>query len=48
MKRIEFIRDDLNFNLLVADRVADILPLLREAMTSVEEHEKEMKDAQHL
>jgi uncharacterized protein (TIGR00730 family) len=48
MKRIEFIRDDLNFNLLVADRIADILPLLRQAMASVEEHEKEMKDVQHL
>jgi uncharacterized protein (TIGR00730 family) len=46
MKRIEFIRHDLNFSLLVADRVADILPLLRQAIAPVEEHEKKMKDAQ--
>jgi uncharacterized protein (TIGR00730 family) len=46
MKRIKFIRDDLNFDLLVADEVADILPLLRQAMAPVEEHEKEMKEAQ--
>jgi hypothetical protein len=31
---------------LVADQVADILPLLRRAMAPVEEHEKEMKEAQ--
>jgi hypothetical protein len=46
MKRIKFIRDDLNFELLVADDVADILPLLRQAIAPVEEHEKEMKTAQ--
>ena len=46
MKRIKFIRDDLNFDLLVADQVADILPLLQQAMAPVEEHEKEMKEAQ--
>lgn len=46
MKRIKFIRDDLDFSLLVADRVADILPMLRQAMASVEEHDKKMKDAQ--
>jgi uncharacterized protein (TIGR00730 family) len=46
MKRIKFIRDDLNFELLVADKVADILPMLRQAMAPVEEHEKEMKAAQ--
>jgi uncharacterized protein (TIGR00730 family) len=46
MKRIKFIRDDLNFDLLVADEVANILPLLRQAMAPVEEHEKEMKEAQ--
>ena len=46
MKRVKFIRDDLNFSLLVADKVADILPLLRQAMVPVEEHEKEMKAAQ--
>jgi uncharacterized protein (TIGR00730 family) len=46
MKRIEFIRDDLNFELLVADEVAGILPMLQQAMAPVEEHEKEMKAAQ--
>jgi uncharacterized protein (TIGR00730 family) len=46
MKRIEFIRHDLNFSLLVADRVADILPLLRQAIAPIEEHEKKMKDTQ--
>jgi len=46
MKRIKFIRDDLDFSLLIADEVADILPRLRQAMASVEEHEKEMKEAQ--
>jgi uncharacterized protein (TIGR00730 family) len=46
MKRINFIREDLNFDLLVADRVADILPMLHHAIEPVEEHEKEMKAAQ--
>lgn len=46
MKRIEFVRDDLNFNLLIADRIAEILPMLRGAMASVEEPEKEMKAVQ--
>jgi len=46
MKRIKFIRDDLNFDLLVAEEVADILPMLQQAMAPVEEHEKEMKEAQ--
>jgi uncharacterized protein (TIGR00730 family) len=46
MKRLKFIRDDLSFDLLVADRIADILPMLRKAIAGVEEHEKEMKAAQ--
>jgi uncharacterized protein (TIGR00730 family) len=46
MKRTNFIRQDLSFDLLVADRVADILPMLRSAIAPVEEHEKEMKAAQ--
>jgi uncharacterized protein (TIGR00730 family) len=46
MKRINFIRDDLNFDLLVADRVADILPMLRAALAPIEEHDKQMKTAQ--
>ena len=31
MKTLEFIRGDLNFDLLVADKVEDILPMLRKA-----------------
>ena len=42
MKKLEFIRGDLNFDLLVADRVADILPMLQEAAAAVPESEKEM------
>jgi len=42
MKRLEFIRGDLNFDLLVADNVADILPMLRKAAADVPEEEKEM------
>jgi uncharacterized protein (TIGR00730 family) len=42
MKTLEFIRDDLNFDLLVADSVADILPMLQKAAAAVPEEEKEM------
>jgi hypothetical protein len=42
MKRLEFIRGDLNFDLLVADKVADILPMLQKAAAMVSEEEKEM------
>ena len=42
MKRLEFIRGDLNFDLLVADKVADILPTLQSAADAVPEEEKEM------
>ncbi len=42
MKGLEFIRGDLNFDLLVADRVADILPMLQKAAAAVSEEEKEM------
>jgi uncharacterized protein (TIGR00730 family) len=42
MKSLEFIRDDLNFDLLVADRIDDILPLLQRAAESVPPEEKEM------
>lgn len=42
MKRLEFIRGDLDFDLLVADNVADILPMLQEAAAAVPEEEKEM------
>ncbi|MFZ2092348.1 MAG: TIGR00730 family Rossman fold protein [Pseudolabrys sp.] len=42
MKGLEFIRGDLNFDLLVADGVADILPMLQKAAAAVSEEEKEM------
>ena len=42
MKHLKFIRDDLNFDLLVADRIDDILPLLQRAAESVPPEEKEM------
>ena len=45
MKRLEFIRAGLTVNLLVADRVEDILPKLREAARVVAEPQKEMTPA---
>lgn len=42
MKSLEFIREDLSFDLLVADRVEDILPKLQGAADSVSPEEKEM------
>ncbi|HZP70563.1 MAG TPA: TIGR00730 family Rossman fold protein [Pseudolabrys sp.] len=42
MKKLEFIRGDLNFDLLVADKVADILPMLQKAAAAVPAEEKEM------
>jgi uncharacterized protein (TIGR00730 family) len=42
MKSLEFIRDDLNFDLLVADRIDDILPMLQRVAESVPPEEKEM------
>ena len=42
MKSLEFIRGDLHFDLLVADTVEDILPMLQRAAASVPEEEKEM------
>ncbi|HVV63717.1 MAG TPA: TIGR00730 family Rossman fold protein [Pseudolabrys sp.] len=46
MKDTQFIRAGLDFKLLVADTVADILPKLNEAIASVGEDEKVMKEAQ--
>jgi uncharacterized protein (TIGR00730 family) len=43
MKELAFIRANLDVNLLVADRVADILSVLREAAQPVPEVEKLMK-----
>jgi hypothetical protein len=45
MKALEFIRGDLNFDLLVADKVADILPMLQQAAAAVPEGAKKMTTA---
>jgi uncharacterized protein (TIGR00730 family) len=45
MKNMEFIRGDLNFDLLVTDKAADILPTLQKAIANVSEGEKEMTAA---
>lgn len=45
MKALQFIRGDLNFELLVADTVEDILPMLQEAIAAVPEAAKEMTAA---
>jgi uncharacterized protein (TIGR00730 family) len=45
MTRLAFIREGLNFDLLVADRVADILPMLRDAIAPVSEAEKQFTAA---
>ena len=42
MKALEFIRGDLNFDLLVADKVEEILPMLKNAAAAVSAEEKEM------
>ena len=42
MKDLEFIRADLNFDLLAADAVEDILPKLQKAVASVPREETEM------
>jgi uncharacterized protein (TIGR00730 family) len=43
MKTLEFIRGPFNFDLLVADKVTDILPLLEKAAAAVPEEEKKME-----
>jgi len=45
MKALEFIRGDLNFELLVADKVADILPMLQKAAAAVPEEAKKLTAA---
>ena len=45
MKKLQFIRGDLNFDLLVADRVEDILPMLQRAVAGVPESAKAMTAA---
>src|SRR5262245_15311440 len=42
MRRLQFIRDGLTVNLLVADRVEDIVPRLLDAIRAVPEEAKEM------
>lgn len=46
MRKTEFICGDLNFDLLVADNVADILPMLQKAADAVPEAAKKMTAAQ--
>jgi uncharacterized protein (TIGR00730 family) len=43
MKTTQFIRSDLSFDLLVADTVVDILPLLQKAAAAVPEDSKTME-----
>jgi hypothetical protein len=45
MKALEFIHRDLGFDLLVVDRVEDILPTLQKAAEAVPESAKEMPPA---
>ncbi len=45
MKKLEFIRGDLNFDLLIADKVSDILPMLEEAARATPEEAKKMTAA---
>ena len=45
MKTLEFIRGDLSFDLLVADKVEDILPMLQKAADAVPADAKEMTTA---
>jgi len=45
MKALNFIRNDLDFDLLIADRVEDILPMLKKAADSVPETAMEMPAA---
>lgn len=45
MKKLEFIRADLGFDLLVADKVENILPMLRKAAEAVPESAKKMPAA---
>ena len=42
MKALEFIRGDLSFDLLVADKVADILPMLHNAAMAVPDDAKKL------
>ena len=45
MRALEFIRADLSFDLLVANKVADILPMLTKAAAAVPDEAKRMQTA---
>jgi len=45
MKKLEFIRGDLSFDLLVTDTVTDILPMLRKAADAVPASAKQLSAA---
>jgi len=45
MKRLEFIRGDLNFDLLVATKVTEILPMLQSAVMAIPESATKMSAA---
>ena len=45
MKKLEFIRGDLDFDLLVTDKVANILPMLQKAADAVPKSNMKMKAA---
>lgn len=45
MRKLEFIRGEYSFDLLVAEKVADILPMLERAMAAVPEEAKQMTAA---
>ena len=45
MRKTEFIRGDLNFDLLVADKIDDILPMLQKAVEAIPEEAKKMPAA---
>jgi len=45
MKKLEFIRADLGFDLLVADKIGDILPMLQKAANAVPESAKQLSAA---
>jgi uncharacterized protein (TIGR00730 family) len=45
MEKLQFIRAGLNVNLLVADRIEDILPKLKAAARAVAESDTQMQDA---
>jgi hypothetical protein len=45
MKKLQFIRAGLDVNLLVAERIEDVLPKLLEAARALSEPDKELKAA---